>query len=193
MTVLNHSNDILKYYIALREAQMNALEKYFEKMLWSTRLMVLAAVISSLLLSLMLFVITAIDVAGIIAHAADYLSATSELKKTLKIDMIAHTVGSIDGFLLATILLIFSLGLYELFISDIDEAKTSEQSSKVLVINSLDDLKSKLAKVILMILVVTFFEVSLSMTFTGALDLLYFSLGILMVSLALYFGSKSSH
>jgi len=61
------------------------------------------------------------------------------------------------------------------------------------VINSLDDLKSKLAKVILMILVVTFFEVSLSMSFTGALDLLYFSMGILMVSLALYFGSKSKH
>jgi uncharacterized membrane protein YqhA len=36
--------------------------------------------------------------------------------------MVAHTVGSIDGFLLATILLIFALGLYELFISDIDEA-----------------------------------------------------------------------
>jgi uncharacterized membrane protein YqhA len=106
---------------------------------------------------------------------------------------VAHTVGAIDGFLLATILLIFALGLYELFISDIDEAKKSGQSAKVLVINSLDDLKSKLAKVILMILVVTFFEVSLSMSFTSALDLVYFSLGILMVSLALYFGSKSSH
>jgi uncharacterized membrane protein YqhA len=89
--------------------------------------------------------------------------------------------------------MIFSLGLYELFISEIDEAQASGQSSKVLVINSLDDLKSKLAKVILMILVVTFFEVSLSMSFTGALDLLYFSMGILMVSLALYFGSKSKH
>ena len=172
---------------------MKGLEKYFENLLWGSRLMVLAAVISSLVLSLMLFVITAIDVAGIVVHAGDYLSATPELKKSLKIEMIAHTVGSIDGFLLATILLIFSLGLYELFISDIDSAKESEQSSKVLVINSLDDLKSKLAKVILMILVVTFFEVSLSMTFTGALDLVYFALGILMVSLALYFGSKSSH
>ncbi|MEO1943651.1 MAG: YqhA family protein, partial [Candidatus Thioglobus sp.] len=66
------------------------------------------------------------------------------------------------------------------------------QSAKVLVINSLEDLKAKLAKVILMILVVTFFEVSLSMSFTGTIDLVYFSLGILMVSLALYFGSKSS-
>lgn len=172
---------------------MSGLEKYFEKLLWSSRLMVLAAVVSSLLLSLMLFVITAIDVTNLIAHAGDYVGATVEVKKALKIEMVAHTVGSIDGFLLATILLIFALGLYELFISEIDEAKESGQSSKVLVINSLDDLKSKLAKVILMILVVTFFEVSLSMTFVGALDLVYFSLGILMVSLALYFGSKSSH
>jgi uncharacterized membrane protein YqhA len=154
--------------------------------------MVMAAVISSLLLSLLLFVITAVDVAGIIAHATDYIVATEVDRKVLKIEMVAHTVGAIDGFLLATILLIFSLGLYELFISDIDEAKNSGQSAKVLVINSLDDLKSKLAKVILMILVVTFFEFSLSMSFTGALDLVYFALGILMISLALYFGSKSS-
>lgn len=172
---------------------MNGLEKYFEKLLWSSRMMVLAAVISSLLLSLMLFVITAIDVGSLISHSGDYIGATVEVKKVLKIEIVAHTVGAIDGFLLATILLIFALGLYELFISEIDEAKNSGRSSKVLVINSLDDLKSKLAKVILMILVVTFFEVSLSMIFVDALDLVYFSLGILMVSLALYFSSKSSH
>ena len=181
------------HYIVLREKRMSGLEKYFEKLLWSSRLMVLAAVVSSLLLSLMLFVITAIDVGSLIVHASDYIGATSDVKKALKIEMVSHTVGSIDGFLLATILLIFALGLYELFISDIDIAKGSGQSSKVLVINSLDDLKAKLAKVILMILVVTFFEVSLSMTFVGALDLVYFALGILMVSLVLYFGSKSSH
>ena len=60
---------------------MKGLEKYFENLLWGSRLMVLAAVISSLILSLMLFVITAIDVAGIVVHAGDYLSATPELKK----------------------------------------------------------------------------------------------------------------
>ena len=79
------------------------------------------------------------------------------------------------------------------FISEPDEAKDSGQPTKLLVINSLDDLKSKLAKVILMILVVTFFEVSLSMPFVEAVDLVYFALGILMVSLALYFSSRSSH
>ncbi|MDC9714895.1 MAG: YqhA family protein [Gammaproteobacteria bacterium] len=168
-------------------------EKYFEKLLWGSRLMVLIAVISSLLLSLVLFVVTAIDVGALLIHAGDYLGATTEVRRSLKIEMIAHMVGSIDGFLLATILLIFALGLYELFVGDIDDAKNNEKSAKVLDISSLDDLKSKLAKVILMILVVTFFEVSLSMTFASALDLVYFAFGILMVSLALYFGSKSKH
>lgn len=172
---------------------MSPIEKYFEKFLWNSRYMVLSAVIASLLLSLLLFAITAIDVAALLSHTQDYFMASSEARKPLKILMVAHTVAAIDGFLLATILLIFSLGLYELFISELDEAKNSGQSSKVLVINSLDDLKSKLAKVILMILVVTFFEVSLSMNLQSPLDLVYFALGILMVSLALYFGSKSHH
>jgi hypothetical protein len=37
-------------------------------------------------------------------HAGEYLDATIEARKILKIEMVAHTVGSIDGFLLATIL-----------------------------------------------------------------------------------------
>lgn len=172
---------------------MGVIEKYFEKLLWHSRHMTLVAVVASLLLSLLLFIITAADVASLLTHVADYFTASAESRKVLKIEMVAHTVGAIDGFLLATILLIFALGLYELFISEIDEAKNSRRSAKVLIINSLDDLKSKLAKVILMILVVTFFEVSLSMEFPEALDLVYFSFGILMVSLALYFGSKSAH
>jgi uncharacterized membrane protein YqhA len=169
---------------------MGMVEKYFEKLLWNSRHMVLVAVVASILLSLLMFTITAIDVYGLLTHVSDYFIASAADRKVLKIEMVSHTVGAIDGFLLATILLIFSLGLYDLFISDIEEAKESDQSAKVLIIDSLDDLKDKLAKVILMILVVSFFEISLSMDFVNALELVYFSFGILMVSLALYFGSK---
>jgi uncharacterized membrane protein YqhA len=121
---------------------MGFLEKYFEKMLWGSRFMVLSAVISSLSLSLVLFVVTAIDVGSLMLHLGDYLSVTIEARRTLKIEMMAHTVGAIDGFLLATILLIFSLGLYELFISDIDIAQDSKRSSKVLVIHTRGNLAS---------------------------------------------------
>jgi uncharacterized membrane protein YqhA len=166
------------------------LENFFERILWSSRFMVLVAVICSLVLSATLFIITTIDVATLVSHASHYIFDEVADKKLFKADIIAHTVGSIDGFLLATILLIFALGLYELFISDIDIAKENSKGSSVLIINSLDDLKNKLAKVILMILVVTFFEVSLTITFAGTLDLVYFALGILMVALALFFTNK---
>jgi len=169
---------------------MGTLEKYFEKVLWSSRLMVLAAVVSSLLLSLLLFVITAIDVVNLISHAGDYVGATTEVKRTLKIEMVSHTVGAIDGFLLATILLIFALGLYELFISDIDEAMGDGNSSKILAITSLDQLKDKIAKVIVMVLVVSFFQKVLHMDYSTALEMLYFALSITALSVGLYFLSK---
>jgi uncharacterized membrane protein YqhA len=164
------------------------LEKLFENFLWSSRFIVLVAVICSLFLSITLFVLTTLDVVDIVVHSFDYFDITD--KKAFKAEIVAHIVSSIDGFLLATILLIFALGLYELFISDIDLAKGDKRSSGVLVINTLDDLKNKLAKVILMILVVTFFEVSLGMQFSEVLDLVYFALGILFVALALYFTAK---
>ena len=63
---------------------MNLFEKYFEKILWGSRHMVMAAVISSLLLSLLLFVITAIDVAELLTHATDYFVANADVRKTLR-------------------------------------------------------------------------------------------------------------
>ena len=57
---------------------------------------------------------------------------------------VTHFVEVIDGFLLASVLLIFSMGLYELFISKIEAADESETSTNVLHITSLDDLKNRL-------------------------------------------------
>ena len=103
------------------------------------------------------------------------------------------TVEVVDGYLLATVLLIFSLGLYELFISDIDQAHGSKASSKILVINSLDDLKSRLAKVIIMILIVTLFEQALNMKLSAPIDLLYLGGSIALIALALYLTHSAEH
>ncbi|MCU7810241.1 MAG: YqhA family protein, partial [Candidatus Thiodiazotropha sp. (ex Notomyrtea botanica)] len=104
----------------------------------------------------------------------------------LRATTVTHVVEIVDGYLLATVLLIFSLGLYELFISKIDQAEGSESASNVLTITSLDDLKSRLAKVVMMILVVRYFEYALSMHFKTPLDLLQFAGGIALLGLALY-------
>ena len=90
-------------------------------------------------------------------------------------------------------MLLFSFGLYELFISEIDPAREEENSSKILSIHSLDQLKDKISKVIVMVLVVGFFKkVGLS-EFHTPLELLYLALSITAVSVGLYFLSKVGH
>lgn len=167
---------------------MNFLEKLFEGTLWNSRFVVLAAVVGSLLAGFAIFYMATVDVVFLFQHSLHYADAslTEEARKALHDSTVSHIVEVVDGYLLATVMLIFSLGLYELFISDIDQAHGSKAASKILVINSLDDLKSKLAKVILMIMIVTLFEEAITMHMSSPLDLVYFGAAIALIALALY-------
>ena len=159
----------------------------FEKILWNSRYVVIAAVIASMFTALAMFYMATIDAIVMISHLGEYASSLSgEERSALRSSTVTHVVEIIDGYLLATVLLIFSLGLYELFISKIEAAENAKVSGNVLVIHSLDDLKSRLAKVILMILIVKFFENAISIHYTDALSLLYLSGGIALIGLALY-------
>ena len=170
---------------------MNKIEYIFETFLWSSTLSVMAAVIASLLSSLAMFYVITVDTVSMISHLLGYASLDQTERLILRSETITHVVELIDGYLLATVLLIFSFGLYELFISKIDAAESSENSSKVLFISSLDDLKARLAKVVLMILIVKFFEHALTMDFATPLDLLLFAGGIALIGLALYLSHVS--
>ena len=172
---------------------MNLLEKLFEGALWNSRFVVLTAVIGSLLAGIAIFFMATVDVIYLFQHALHYAdsSLANEARKALHDSTISHVVEVVDGYLLATVMLIFSLGLYELFISDIDQAHGSRSASKILVINTLDDLKSKLAKVILMILIVTLFKEAMTMHLTTPMDLLYLGGSIALVALALYWTHAS--
>ena len=174
---------------------MKSLEKLFEGILWNSRFAVLSAVIGSLLAGLAIFYMATIDVLYVFQHALHYADAdmTAEARKALHDGTVSHIVEVVDGYLLATVMLIFSLGLYELFISDIDQAHGSKASGNILVINNLDDLKGRLAKVILMILIVTLFKEGLRMEYQSPLDLLYLGGSILLIALALHFTHAGDH
>ncbi len=174
------------------------MEKIFENILWNSRLVVLAAVVASLLAAFAMFYMASVDAFYMITHLGHYASPelTAEARIDLRSTTVTHVVEIVDGYLLATVLLIFALGLYELFISKIDHAEGSESASNVLMIESLDDLKSRLAKVVMMILVVRYFEYALGMDFNTSLDLLQFAAGIALLGLALYLShmaDKGSH
>jgi uncharacterized membrane protein YqhA len=167
---------------------MKKLEQLFESLLWESRLVVVAAVVASLLSGLAMFYMATVDAWYMIVHFVDYASpALAESQRAaLRSTTVTHVVEIVDGYLLATVMLIFALGLYELFISKIDRAQGSETSSRVLVIESLDDLKARLGKVVLMILIVKFFDYAVEIQFGSALELLYLGAGIALIGLALY-------
>ena len=174
---------------------MKFVEKLFEGILWNSRFVVLSAVIGSLLAGLAIFYMATIDVLYVFQHALHYADAdmTAEARKALHDGTVSHIVEVVDGYLLATVMLIFSLGLYELFISDIDQAHGNKASGNILVISNLDDLKGRLAKVILMILIVTLFKEGLRMEYQSPLDLLYLGGSILLIALALHFTHAGDH
>jgi uncharacterized membrane protein YqhA len=174
---------------------MKSIEKLFESLLWNSRLVVIIAVIASLFSAFAMFYIATIDVWFMLTHLGDYLSSdlAGEHRIEFRSTVITHIVEIIDGYLLAAVMLIFSLGLYELFIHKIDAAKESENQAGVLLITSLDDLKSRLAKVILMILIVKFFEHALDMHFDTPLAMLEFAGGIALIGLALYLSHAADH
>ncbi len=174
---------------------MKSVERFFEGVLWESRFAVLFAVVASLFSSLAVFYMATIDAYYMISHLGEYASPALDAveRNALRSATITHVVEIVDGYLLATVLLIFSLGLYELFISKIEQAEQSETSSNVMLITSLDDLKARLAKVILMILIVKFFEHAIGMSFKSPLDLLYLAGGISLLGLALYLSHAGEH
>jgi uncharacterized membrane protein YqhA len=165
---------------------MKFVETFFEGLMWNSRFVIILAVLGSLFAGFAIFYLATVDVVYLVQHAMHYTSVDDEARKVLHDSIVSHIVEVVDGYLLGTVMLIFSLGLYELFISDIDQAHGTKASSKILVIDSLDDLKSRLAKVILMIMIVTLFEESLHMKLSAPIDLLYLGGSIALIGLALY-------
>jgi uncharacterized membrane protein YqhA len=92
-----------------------------------------------------------------------------------------------DAFLLATVLYVMALGLYELFIDD------RIPVPKWLQIHTLDDLKSKLVSVVVVVMAVLFLGAVISTE--TAIDLMYRGVGIGAIIAALaYFGkSQKGH
>lgn len=166
---------------------MRLLEEIFETILFNSRIVTILAVIGALVSSFVMFIKGTLQIINGVfifcSQAVNFHPGVEHTSDTL----VAHFVGAVDNYLFATVLLIFSMGLYELFISKIDPASRTEESRpNWLKVSSLDDLKSSLGKVILMILIVSFFEQSLGITYANALDLLFLGIGIILVAGALF-------
>lgn len=167
------------------------IERVFEKILWSSRFVTLLAVIFGLLGAVILFVVASYDIVEVFKVVWNFVFNHVH-PKDMHSEVVSAVIGAVDLYLIALVLLIFSFGIYELFISQIEDMQESKQS-KVLEVRSLDHLKDKLGKVVIMVLVVSFFQRVLHQEYNGALEMMYLAVSILALCVGLYFLQKGQH
>lgn len=165
--------------------------KAFENALWAVRYVIIVPVVAVAAAAIGVVIMTtlgAVQLAGSVwtslgAGGAGHADRVVPLGTVLQL---------VEGYLLAAIMIIFSLGLYELFIARIAVAGSSENAPRTLVIRSVDDLKDRLGRVVLIALVVEFFQQSLRLDYAKPIELLYMAIGILLIGAALYLSALGS-
>ncbi|HHD84159.1 MAG TPA: YqhA family protein, partial [Campylobacteraceae bacterium] len=141
--------------VTTTEKPQSWIERTFESVLWQTRFFVLFAVIFSMLGGIALFAVASFDIWDVVVMVFNTYAQHLH-PEHLHEEIVSGLIGAVDLYLMAIVMFIFGFGLHELFISEIDVARGG--ASRILEIHSLDQLKDKLAKVIVMVLVVSFFK-----------------------------------
>ena len=163
------------------------MEKLFEGAIWRSRFIVVLAVVFGLIGAIILFVVASYDIASITSYVYHGIMAHPH-PEDFHENIVAAIIGAVDLYLIAVVMFIFAFGLYELFISHIDEAEG--QHGQILEIHNLDQLKDKIAKVIVMVLVVNFFQRVLHTDFHTPQEMMYFAFSITALAGGLYLLSK---
>lgn len=158
------------------------LELFIESFLWYFRLLVIIPVIFSLISVVTLIIVGSEEIIRGIIYQIVNPNIPETYTKTL-----GYIITGIDIYIIAIILLIFALGIYELFISKIDIANQHNPTEQPLLESqSLDRLKDKLLKAIVMALVITFFKQMLSVKVESSEDLLLVGAAVLIIAISSY-------
>ncbi|OAE27948.1 hypothetical protein AXG93_3309s1450 [Marchantia polymorpha subsp. ruderalis] len=192
------------------------IEGAIERAIFDCRFLTLFGVVGSLLGSMLCF----LQGSMFVLHSfKEFVRAY--LHNIRSSQVILYLVEAVDVYLMGTVMLIFGMGLYELFVSSLEVPGstgengapargkglrgsnlfglfTLQERPKWLEIRSLDELKTKLGHVIVMILLVGMFEKSKRVPIHSGVDLLCFAGSILLASSCLYLlsmlhGNGKSH
>ncbi|XP_071721653.1 uncharacterized protein [Rutidosis leptorrhynchoides] len=167
-------------------------EQGIERVIYASRFLTLMAVVGSLLGSLLCFV-----------KGCTYIVASFTQYFADRAKVIILLVEAIDTYLLGTVMLVFGMGLYELFVSNLDIAKegvqyrsnlfglfTLKERPRWLDVKTVSELKTKVGHVIVMLLLIGLFDKSKRASIQSAPDLLCFSASVLLSSGSLFLLSK---
>ncbi|KAK7252582.1 hypothetical protein RIF29_36632 [Crotalaria pallida] len=172
--------------------KLDDLEEGIEKVIYRFRFMAILGVFGSLVGSVLCF----IKGCTLVAQTFwEYFVNHSKI--------ILLLIEAVDLYLLGTVMLVFGMGLYELFISNLDSAgsQPSDRSNlfglftlkgrpKWLNIKSVNELKTKVGHVIVMLLLIGLFDKSKKAAIHSPVDLLCFCASVLLSSSCLFLLSK---
>lgn len=102
---------------------------------------------------------------------------------------------AVDAYLMGLVLLIFSYGIYDLFISSMDAGNQPKIRPRWMTFNDIGGLKTILAEVILIILTIEFFQLVLaSMSeFDSFLEWLVIPIGMMLIAVGMGVFKKLTH
>ena len=163
----------------------------FERLLWSVRYVIIVPVAAVAIAAIGTVVVTTLEAARLLAPVERFLfgGSAGHAERLVPLGAVLQMV---EGYLLAAILIIFALGLYELFIARIDAGGSSEKAPRTLIIHNIDDLKDRLGRVVVLALVIEFFYQSLRLEYGRPIELLYMAIGTLLIGAALYLSALRS-
>ena len=178
------------------KSEMGTVERVFETLLWNSRYFIILGVLASIFAAILLVLSASLEAVHLAGSFFNFIFSTGiEVPRN---SIILQLVEMIDGFLMAGMMFIFGFGLYELFISPINISSKNnpdEESivkGKILNIKNIDELKSKLAKIIMMVLIVKLFYFIIDLKPTDITGALMYAGCIALIGLALFL-SHSEH
>ncbi|CAK8540196.1 unnamed protein product [Lathyrus sativus] len=176
--------------------KLEGIEEGIEKMIYRCRFLAILGVLGSLIGSFLCFIKGSTFVAG------SFLEYSVNRTKVMQM-----LIEALDVYLLGTVMLVFGMGLYELFVSNLGSASSlpdqnpSDRSNlfglfplkerpKWLNIKTVNELKTKVGHVIVMLLLIGLFDRSKKATIQTPVDLLCFCASVFLSSSCLFLLSK---
>ncbi|KAI4314601.1 hypothetical protein L6164_027490 [Bauhinia variegata] len=178
--------------------KLEIIEEHIEKVIYRCRFLAILGVLGSLTGSILCFI-----------KGCTYVTESFKLYLVNRSKVILLLVEAIDVYLLGTVMLVFGMGLYELFISNLgsagslpeQEASYSYRSSffglfdlkerpRWLDIKTVNELKTKLGHVIVMLLLIGLLDKSKKAAIQSPVDLLCFCASVFLSSTCLFLLSK---
>ena len=161
------------------------LERLFENGLWLLRFITIIPVIFSAIGAIGAIVLFYVGSIEIIGSVKAILNGGEETERILP-KVMGGIIGGIDVYLIGVVMILFSYGIYELFISKINVGRMENTEVQLLTITSLDQLKDKILKVIVMVMVVGLFKRLLELEIKTYTDILFWAISILLIACSSY-------